>query len=168
MTAEQIDNGELLMDACNQVIHDLDLAPEKDPVTDKIVKTHCNAGALLVAQAMGCHEFDAAEGADPLLADELVWVMRTNASGKWTKVTGSEATIHALGGGLGFAAMTAAELGEAHGHIAAIYPVGMQMSGSLKKDVPMVANVGMDQGEEKVSKAFPVSKGEPDYFIWTA
>lgn len=160
------DQGELLLDACNQVINDPGLAPTKDAM-DNVTATHCNDGALLVAQAMGCHEFDTPAGEEPMLADAMVWLMRANASGRWTKATGSDATIHALGGGLGFAAMTSGELGETHGHICTVFPVGMQYSGSLKKDVPLVANVGTCQAEEKASEAFPVAKGEPDYFTYT-
>jgi len=75
------------------------------------------------------------------------------------------AAAHALGGGLAFAAMSSGQLGEAHGHITAIFPAPMQFSGSLNKNVCMVANVGKQNGEEKVSQAFPVALGEPDYFL---
>lgn len=160
------DAGQTLLDACNSIIHNPDLAPELDPTTEKVLATHCNAGALEVAQAMNCHEFDVPEGAEPLLADQMIWHMRTNFSGRWSRATGSEASIHALSGRLGFAAMSSGELGEDHGHICAVFPAGMQRSGSLKRDVPLVANVGMCNGEEKVSQAFPVSKGEPDYYLY--
>lgn len=158
-------DGELLKDACDQVIHDSDLAPKRDK-SGAIVETHCNEGALLVARAMGCHEFDTPVGDDPLMADAMCQLMSDNVSGNWDKVDGSAATLHALSGGLGFAAMSSYELGEAHGHICAIYPVGMQESGSLGHDVPMVANVGVCLAEEKSSQAFPVSKGEASYYIW--
>lgn len=161
------DNGELLKDACDQVIHDPDLAPEINHVTNKVVKTHCNEAALLVAQAMGCHEFDTPMGADPMIADALVALIVQNASGRWRLTDGPAATLHALGGGLCFAAMTSVQLDEQHGHICAVYPVGMQWSGSLGKDVPMVANVGTCEAEEKASKAFPVSKGEPGYYAYS-
>ena len=159
------DNGELLKDACDQVIHDPMLAPEKDAL-GHVVTTHCNEGALLVAQAMGCLEFDTPEGAEPMLADAEIYFMIENASGRWRLVSGSAATIHALGGGLAFAAMTSSELGEKHGHIAAIYPVGMGFSQSLRRDVPYCANIGTCQKEELVSMAFPVSKGEPQYYVY--
>lgn len=160
------DAGELLRDACDQVIHDPDLAPKMDPLTEKVVETHCNQGALIVAQAMGCHEFDTPVGTDPMTADQMVSLMVSNESGRWSAVSGSDAAIHALGGGLCFAAMSSEQLEEAHGHIAAVYPVGMQASGSLKRDVPMVANVGTCQAEERSSSAFPVSRGEATYYAW--
>ncbi len=152
------DMGEVLKAACDAVIADEDLAPKR---VDGVLVTHCNEGAEKVAEKMGCTELSG------YMADEQYQIMATNESGRWMKVTGSEATIHALGGGLAFAAMPSQRLGEAHGHIAAIYPAGMQYSGSLGKDVPMVANVGVQDREEKASEAFPVAKGEPDYFIWS-
>ena len=150
--------GELLKMACDAIIADPDLAPKR---VDGVLVTHCNEGAEKVAEALGCTELSGC------LANEQVEIMKNNDSGRWKEVTGSEATIHALSGGLGFAAMSSEELGEAHGHICPIYPVGMQHSGSLNKDVPMVANVGQQNAEEKVSQAFPVKKGEPHYFIWS-
>lgn len=139
---------------CDEVIAD----PALEPVGGI---TFCNEGARRVAQALGCPDFDD-EG---LLADDMCDIMA--AGGRWTRVEGGEATDHALSGGLAFAAMSSSRLGEAHGHIAAIYPAPMEYSGSLARLVPMVANVGKQDREEKVSAAFPVSKGEPDYFIWS-
>ena len=159
------DNGELLMDACNHILRDPALAPEFDKA-GKLLKTHCNRAALLVAQALGCDEFESS-GRDPLLADQMIEVMALNESGKWKRATGSEATIHALSGGLAYAAKTSEELGAAHGHIAVIYPVGMQKSGSWKADVPVLANVGKENREMKTSEAFPVLRGQPSYFTWT-
>lgn len=160
------DQGALLKEACDMVIHDPDLAPEVDHVANKVTKTHCNEGALLVAQAMGCAEFDVPAGVDPLTADQMVSLMISNESGRWRLADGAAATIHALDGGLGFAAMSSSQLKELHGHICAVYPVGMGMSGSLGHDVPYVANVGTCQAEEKSSQAFPPSKGEASYFIY--
>lgn len=157
MTSE--DRGQLLADICESVVSDSDFKAAGG-------KTYCNMAALLVAQTMGCKEFDHGVGEDPLLADAMIGLMESNGSGKWRRATGSEATIHALGGGLAFAAKASFALGADHGHIAAICPLGMQHSGSLKKDVPLVANCGRLNGIMKVSQAFPVAKGEPDYFIW--
>lgn len=54
----------------------------------------------------------------------------------------------------------------AHGHVAMLYPETMQISTSWDKLVPMVSNVGESIGVMKVSKAFPVSLGEPEYFVY--
>lgn len=156
------DQGQVLLDLCNGVIRNPALAPELDPITEKVLVTHCNQGAFFVATGMGCNEFTA-----DMNADQMILQMRGNLTGRWKKVNGSEATIHALGGGLGFACMTSDELDEDHGHIATIFPIGQGYSGSLKKDVPFCANVGVSQAEEKVTQAFPVSKGEPEYWIFS-
>lgn len=124
--------------------------------------THCNQAARKAAQFFGCHEFD-----DPaMLADDMISTMESNASGKWQVNDGPRAVLQALNCGLAFAAMTSKELGEAHGHIAVIAPLTPQYSGSLGRDVPMIANVGARNGMIKVSEAFPVAKGEPRYFRW--
>lgn len=149
-------NPETLKAACDAVLLDPALKPSPD---GKV--THCNSAAQIVAKALGCDEFDDPKGA-PIMANAMHAVMKANASGKWKPADGRSATLHALDGGLAFAAIVE----EVHGHLAAIYPVGMQASGSLKKDVPMVANVGKTVGLMKVSGAFPVANGEPDYFVW--
>lgn len=141
------------------ILADQSLQPVKD-ASGRIVETHCNFGAERVARAMGCRELDG------LKADDQCAVMLGNASGLWAKVGGTEACAHAMAGGLAFAAMTAAQLGEDHGHIASVSPEPMQFSGSLGKEVPMVTNIGRADLDEKESQAFPVAKGEPDYFTW--
>lgn len=145
--------------ACDAVVRDPALFPVKD-AAGNIVETHCNFGAVRVANAMGCHELD------HLMADDQHATMLVNKSGLWKKADGAAAAAHAMAGGLAFASASGAMLGEAHGHIAAVCPEPMQFSGSLGKDVPILANVGKTDAEEKESLAFPVAKGEPDYFVW--
>ena len=140
-------------------LSDPTLQPVKD-VNGKITTTFCNIGAIRVANAMGCSELNG------LMADDQYKVMSVNASKQWAKVAGSVAAAHALVGGLAFAAMTGEMLGENHGHIASISPEPMQLSPSLGKAVPMVCNIGKTDADEKESAAFPVDKGEADYFIW--
>lgn len=125
--------------------------------------THCNQAARIAAQAMGCHEFDD----ESLLADDMIKIMDSNISGKWEPVDGLDAAVFATSGGLAFAAMSSKDLGEDHGHISVIYPGGLDFSPSLNKGVPLVANVGKRNGVMKVSEAFPVGKGEPEYWIWS-
>lgn len=148
---------EALKTACDAILIDHDLEPE---TVNGVLVTHCNQGAIKVANALGCYELDG------LMADDQYKVMDANASGLWLKCIGQTAALHAQMGGLAFAAMTSAQLKETHGHIAAIYPAPMQMSPSLGKEVPIVANVGKTNAEEKESGAFPVADGEPDYFCW--
>lgn len=150
----------VLKGACDAVIVDPRLQPIIDPGTHKVLETFCNCGAMRVAHLMGCDELKG------LNAEQQYAVMSENKSGLWKKSNDSDAVNWALSGGLAFGAMTAEMLGETHAHIAAVYPSPMQFSGSLNKNVPCVANVGQKNAEEKESLAFPVSKGEPDWFIW--
>jgi len=162
-----LDPGAVLKAACDSVLSDKTLCPEyKD---GKLIKTFCNIGARKIAQAMGCSELDSPEAT----ADVMCAIMQKNESGRWKKVSGADATIYALSGVLCFAAMPSERMKEAHGHIAAVYPVGMQPSGSLGHDVPMLANIGKQNWKDgkpnppiKSSEAFPVSFGEADYFAY--
>lgn len=169
------DPGEILKAACDGVVAATELRPEYSVKSGKLLRTFCNIGARRVAQAMGCHDFDDTD----LNADAMHALMLA----KWKKVDSREAVLHALDGGLAFASMTGKQLGDEHGHIAAVRPEARQRSGSLGVDVPMVANVGKGDPDApmlpgaqtgiktkrnwncKSSQAFPVSKGEPDYFI---
>ncbi len=123
--------------------------------------TYCNVNARLTAQALGFHDFDD----ESLLADDMIEIMVQG--GPWEEVDGAAAALHALDGGLAFAAMLSSELRESHGHLAPIYPRGTQRSASLQKDVPWIANVGAKNGIMLVSAAFPVAKGEPHYYART-
>lgn len=152
-------NLEKLKTACDKVLADPALVAKKDS-DGKILTTFCNMGAKRIANAMGCDELDG------LVADEQYKVMIANKSGTWAKVDGAAATEFAMEGGLAFAILPGKRLDAAHGHIAVIYPSPMQWSGSLGKEVPMVANVGVKNIVEKESMAFPPSKGEADYFCW--
>lgn len=149
---------EMLRSVCYEVVHDPGLQPLIE--NGEVVETHCNAAAERVAQRMGCEELD------NLMAEQQHEVMRANVTKRWAKVDGMTASAHANAGGLAFASATAEMLCARHGHIAALTPEPMEYSGSLGKDVPMVANVGKQDADEKESQAFPVAYGEPDYFIW--
>lgn len=148
------DQGAILQQACDAALVDPDFRPGRG-------ETHCNQAAACIARELGCDELTG------YLADEQYQIMSSNASGRWRRVTGSDASIHALGGGLAIAALPSERLGEQHGHVAVCYPVGMQYSGSLGHDVPMVCNIGKSIGIMKSSEAFPVADGEADYFVWS-
>lgn len=174
------DLGDVLQRFCIQLVADPALQPEYNS-DGALVRTHCNQASRKAAQLLNCSEFDNEE----LLADDMYAIMKSNVSKRWKVAGGQEATLHALNGGLAFAAMPGAALGETHGHITVICPLGMQRSGSLDKDVPVVANVGKgDPGSPlgvadkhgvrrkknwicKASQAFPVKEGEPAYFVWS-
>ncbi len=146
-----LDRGQLLKDACDQALDDPAFAPAGGV-------THCNQAVQLIAAIMGYSGFAG------LLADQIVALMASSPD--WRAATGSEAAIYALSGGLAVAGMSSKRLGEAHGHVAAVYPVGMGHSASLGHDVPTVANVGKFCGICLSTEAFPVAVGEADYWIW--
>lgn len=135
--------------------------------------THCNEAAAFIAQALGCNELGG------ILADADYLVMGRNVSGKWKNVTRFDAAIQALSNGLAFAILPSYRIMDGidendkpiyakHGHIAAVYPLGMQWSGSLQHDVPIVCNIGKTVGIMKTSGAFPVMSGDPYFFTWSA
>ncbi len=134
--------------------------PELEPKADGT--TFCNCFTRRVVQAFNCTEFDDKS----LLADDMEQILRLNISGKWEPCDGSTAANRAMIGGLVIAVKTSKELGEAHGHINVIYPAPMQFSGSLNTAIPMCANVGKRNGVMKISEAFPVAKGEPNYYTY--
>lgn len=140
--------------ACDDVLADPDFAPGNGV-------THCNQALAAVGAALGCRTLFG------LLADEIYARMSGGLDG-WHACDGVAAAAYAAAGGLAVAALPSTRLQEAHGHVAAIYPVEPEYSPSLKKDVPVVANVGRTVGVMKASEAFPVAAGEPDYFYWTA
>ena len=158
--------GEVLKAACDAALANPAFQPSEGV-------THCNQSAAFIAQALGCNELGG------ILADADYLVMGRNASGKWKNVTRFDAAIQALSNGLAFAILPSyrimdgrdAETGKPiwakHGHIAVVYPLGMQWSGSLQHDVPMLANVGKTVGVMKASAAFPVASGDAYYFTWS-
>lgn len=145
-----LDAGDTLKKACDAVLSDPSLRPSSGV-------THCNQALARIASACGYTAFAG------LMADQIVALVA--ASPSWAEATGSEAAIHALSGGLAIAGMSSQRLGEAHGHVTVVYPLGMGRSGSLGHDVPMVANVGKFVGICLSSEAYPVAVGEADYYI---
>ena len=148
------DKGQALAEFLNALVKRSDLQPKPDGTT------FCNIASQFVAQFFGCKDFN-----DSILAEAMIEFMEANPD-RWKAVDGEPAASFALAGCLVFAAMTAEDLGEAHAHIAAVYPAQTQFSGSLRKTVPMLANCGKTNGIMRASQAFPVAKGEPKYYSW--
>lgn len=117
--------------------------------------TKCNIGTRQIAEEMGCFIFKPNH-----LANDMYDIMA--ASPEFTKDTGERAVEHAKNGGLAIAAKKY----KIKGHVAVVFPGPMVYSGSWKKSVPLVANVGVSNGIMATSLAFPVKDGEPDYFLW--
>lgn len=115
--------------------------------------TFCNYGVSRAAKLFGLD----LEGK---LANQIIDLIR--ASSAWLCVSGGQASDWAQRGGLGLAVMP----GEPHGHVATLYPAPMQVSTSLNREVPVLANVGKNNGIMRASQAFPVAQGEPAYHIY--
>jgi len=124
-------------------------------------RTFCNVGVTRVASAYG-YIF-----APDTLANDMIKIMRGDR--RWTNVfsNGTKAHYHACAGGLAVAAIAM----DGHGHVACVAPSPMCFSGSLGRYVPMIMNVGKNEaigGHSqycRVSQAFPVAHGEPEYFL---
>jgi len=142
-------NPENLKDFLLQLVD----APELQP---KNGVTFCNIAARRVMDFFGYTDFDAPD----LNADEMVGIMKS-----WKEISGIAAAAHAIEGNLVFAGETSQRLHEAHGHIAAVFPAPGQVSPSLGRAVPLLANVGIRCGIIKSSDAFPVLDGEATYFL---
>lgn len=133
-------------------------SPELQPYGGR---SFCNIGARRDAQFFGCHDFDN----QSLLADDMVQILKTNS--KWTPTYfGEIASKWARIGGLAFAAMSSKDLGEAHGHIAGVFPAQPFLSPSVKLLVPMLANVGAKNDIMPASECFPVDKWPLIYYLW--
>lgn len=147
-----------------------------------LLKTFCNIAAQRVAKAAGCLELDLPNVEEN--ADFLYAIMDENKSRAWARVNRTQASFDALAGGLVFAALTSKQLGEKHGHIAAVRPEKMRLSASAGGDVPILANVGRGDTTQPLvevrpglwtrpnwncreSEAFPVKRvGPAVYFAW--
>ncbi len=174
------DRGAILKRSCDLILSDPTLRPNYDKA-GSLLTTHCNQGVRLVAHAMGCDELDD----ENATADTMLSIIQENASGRWKVISGTEATINALSGNLAIAGLDSKTLGEAHGHICIVYPIGQQFSAAFNKDVPMLTNVGAGDpasplvaaGTGKTrsnwicsaSWAFPCKRlgREPNYYLWT-
>lgn len=119
--------------------------------------TYCNFAAWEICAAMDYTVF----GDNKMMANQMFDHMIADPA--WTIQDSGRANAHAMKGGLAIAAAKA----DGHGHVAVVYPGPMLFSGSLNKYVPCLANVGRTNknGIIKASEAFPVSKGEPTYFL---
>jgi len=140
---------------CDQVVTDPQYeARDIDGVPGD--ETFCNKAFAFIGAEMGCPHLEGK------LANELYAHMASGADG-WRMDDGDHAAIHAGRGGF----TAAAQLGERHGHVVVLRG-GVAHSPSFSKNVPIVAHVGLrgTNGIKKVSAAFPVELGMPQFFIW--
>ncbi len=113
-------------------------------------KKFCNLGARFIAEGMGFFGFPV-----NILANEMVGFLASHPD--WTEDSIDRAHRHAERGGLAF--LTVEE--HPHGHIAAIYPAPMEMSGTWGEPVPMLAQIGsaaVGNGIKKASAVYRLEK----------
>lgn len=130
------------------LVSDPALAP-KDGVT------YCNFALQRVGKFYNYPYFDG------LLADQISQKAVSGEFPSIIKTTGEDAVGFAMKGGLCFAA----KFFDPHGHVSVVAPVPAAFSPSWNKNIPVLANVGETNGFIPTSQAFPVSQGEPDYFL---
>lgn len=146
---ERMADVEKLIEACRKAIVKY---PPKKNAAGEVLETYCNWGLTDIAEAVGCKEIRGKT------ANEIQSFAVLNPQ-IFRQDTGDRAWTHAIHGGFAFAA----QVGEHHGHVAAVAPLEMELSGSWNKKVPILANVGKENGLMRASKCFQV---EPLYFLW--
>lgn len=137
---------------CSVLVKEKSLQPEfkKD---GSILQTHCNHFVQRVcSQIIDYHEFEG------LFANQIYLKMEEKK--EWTPCGDADAVHFSQNGKLSIAAQ---ENKNGHGHIAVISSEPMQKSGSWKKDVPMLWNVGHKNGLLRTSQCFLT---EPEYFVF--
>lgn len=168
--------GQVLKIFLDDLVRDSTLFPAYD-VGGNLQKTFCNFGVLRQAPGEVFEQFK------DMMAEQMACAMRDDKTGIWKPCSGLDASNWALDGKRAIAAMTAEEMGEAHAHVARVYPAMMEMSGSLGRGVPLVANIGKGDPSKdlyglpggaqtkpnwvcKSSQAFPIHSGEAHYFLF--
>lgn len=137
--------------------------------------TFCNVGLERSCVMFECHDLEKTEGGAivPMTAREIRAYLKSKPS-EWLQCLGPQAADYAQRGGFGVASMDIMVVGPdkrvtsvpaAHDHVATLYPGPLRTSDSLRRGVPLVANVGKDNGVMASTKAFPVSHGEAEYHI---
>ena len=117
--------------------------------------TFCNQSVWETAAEMGYDIFRKKQ----MLAKDIIRHVKSSAD--WEEASPERACEHAKRGNLAICGKQYSTMD----HVSTIYPTEMLFSGSWNKYVPLIANVGKENGIMKVSQAFPVAEGEPQYWI---
>lgn len=128
-----------LKEACDTVLKQDDLKPRS--INGKLV-TNCDEGVKRICDLMGHCHFDSEQNANMMIK------MLSMKVGRLIKM--QEGFEMAMQGKVAILAVPASP----HGHVAVIYPAPKQMSGKWMKEVPMVANIGVENRIMKASEAF--------------
>lgn len=130
--------------------------------------THCNQGALAVANGVGCHEFDPPENGEPYTADQLYYFFQRSTSNFLEKNLEDTHDL-AQQGTLIFAVSPSWLLKEQHGHIVSLTPGDQVKSASLSLWVPVCLNISTVSLSDRsigINFAFPMTRTKPRYFAW--
>lgn len=136
---------------CEELLKAKDLQPSPDGSI-----THCSEFVLRCALATDCNSFKLGD-----VANVQIDIMSDEENG-WSMNTPEAAVLHASRGGLAIAAAK----GTPHGHVCVVAPYSMEMSMSLGRVVPVVYNCGKTVGLMRVTQAFPVAGGMPNFYLW--
>ena len=135
---------ERLKTICDEVVNDPSLVPQGGT-------TYCNLAVQRVCKALG---YDGFAG---LMANQIFELC--SQSEDWEAVDAGAASAAANRGVL----CLAAQHGDPHGHVAALYTAPMVWSQKWGKSAPTLANVGERNGVMGANWAFAA---EPTYFIF--
>lgn len=137
---ERMVNVERLRALCEEAVMNPAFAPREG-------KTYCNFSARFIAEGMGFFAFPA-----NTLANDLIAILSTDPAVREDSI--ERAHAHALRGGLAFLVLEEYP----HGHIPVFYPAPMELSGTWGELVPLLANVGRENGIMKASKVYRLEK----------
>lgn len=110
-------------------------------------RTYCNRAFSYIAQGMGYHAFP--PGA---LANDMIAQLAGDPDWR-EELDLAHVHRHAMRGGLAAAALVE----HPHGHVCTVAPEPMQPSTSWGGPVPMVANVGAENGVLRLSQVFSIA-----------
>jgi len=121
-------------------------------------KTYCNIGIHRILGLLGVPQMINKLTLQPLLANDMCDCLR-NSTSRWLKVDGDAATARAVKGLL----VLACQKADGHGHIACVYPLPAEYSGTWAKYAPMLNNIGRKNAIMRSSLCF---RTEPDYYAY--
>lgn len=149
-------NAVRLKEILDAVRSQADLAPLKD-ADGHVVRTYCNVALDRILGLCGVPRMVNKLNGSPLCANDMAEFM-ANSPTIWKEVTGDAACARASQGILVVAAQ---RNDDGHGHVACVYPSPEEYSGSWGKGVPVLNNIGRENGVMRASKCF---RTEPKYY----
>ncbi len=152
----------LLNDVQDTVYANLAYWPKED---DPDHKTFCNMATIAVAQGIGCHALDSAQGKEPLTADEIYQLLISNRA-VFSPMVMRECQDRVNGGSFIIAILPGYKLRQSHGHLCTLTPGVGDHSGRWNSFTPFCMNLGRAGTcfrKKGVNWAFQVV---PLFFAW--